>query len=475
MPKIDFSVGSFLVGVALTFLLIVLDKAGKLKGPMLLVMLAAAAVCTVPLALNVTWVSEASGPAKLSRTFLMLCVTGVIYALIAVWITNDNPKSPARSSGAESNAVAELSRLGWTVKPGTDDLQFEIASRPLPSMKESAPYFSQMNRPFRLHFQSVPSIEGLHELATIANCTKIEINAGEFFDISELRGFSGLSSLIISQTPINGLAVVDASPLSSLTNLRELNLGDTKIRNIEALARLTHLESLSIRETLVRDLSPISGYALLKTLDIRGTEISDLSALSKIETLQELSIGGIQIPGLVRLRNLKNLKTLNVIEHGDIDLSTIGELSNLETLWIWGPSEQRHLNVSPLRKLSNLRQLTLTGLGFFGLAVVTDIEALGDLKELRKLTLGSLQVSDLAFTSKLKSLSEINIGEMPVTSIEPLRGLKSLTSVSLSKTRVTDISPLLELPALTNLNVMRTPARADILTELERRGVNVQR
>jgi hypothetical protein len=60
---------------------------------------------------------------------------------------------------------------------------------------------------------------------------------------------------------------------------------------------------------------------------------------------------------------------------------------------------------------------------------------------------------------------------MPIASIEPLRGLVSLKSLPLNLTNVVDISPLLELPALSNLSVLRTPVRADVLTQLEKNGV----
>jgi hypothetical protein len=40
---------------------------------------------------------------------------------------------------------------------------------------------------------------------------------------------------------------------------------------------------------------------------------------------------------------------------------------------------------------------------------------------------------------------------------------------------VADVSPLLDLPDLTELVILRTPARDDVLRELERRGVRVDR
>ena len=381
---------------------------------------------------------------------------------------------PENKPAADSSVspVAQLSELGWTVRPGTDSIQFEIANKPLPPMKESAAYFGQLKKPFHLHFQGIKGIEGLHHLAGITGCTKIEINAGEFTDISELRSLVNLTSLVISQTPINGLAVVDIAPISSLTNLRELNLFSTKANSIEGFGRLKKLKTLNLKDTLVPDLSPISGIASLESLDITGTRMSDLSALSHDQNLKELGIGGAQIPGLGKLATLKNLKTLRIIEQSNIDLAPVGTLTNLEYLWIWGPPQ---FNASPLRNLTKLRELSLTGIGFGGVSATNDIEVLGDLKELRKLTLGFLQVSDVTFVNNLKNLSEVNIDALPISSVAPLRGLTSLRSVSLVQTPVVDISPLLDLPVLTNLTVIRTPARADVLTELERRGVKVVR
>lgn len=105
MPKFDFSVGSFLVGTAFAIFLIVLDKAGKLKGPMLLVLLAVSALLTLPLALNADWVSNAHGLAKFSRVFLMLCVVGVGYALIAIWVTADGESETAKTENGKASAA----------------------------------------------------------------------------------------------------------------------------------------------------------------------------------------------------------------------------------------------------------------------------------------------------------------------------------------------------------------------------------
>jgi Leucine-rich repeat (LRR) protein len=387
--------------------------------------------------------------------------------------TAPEPSSPAANvEGAPPAPPIEgLSELGWTVQPGTTEIQFEVANKPLPDMKASARYFRSLHKPFRLHLQSVNGINGLHLLADINECRKIEINAGEFSDISELRGFSRLASLGISQTPLNALSTVDSSPLSALTSLRELNLYSTRITDLGPIAKLSHLTTLNLKGTLVRDLSPIAGLTLLESVDVTDTAVVDLSPLAHAASLRELGIDGKQAPGLARLTNLEHLRTLRIIDQSNVDLSAVGQLTNLESLFVWGPLV---LNLSPLRTLDKLQELQIMGFAM-RLSAVTGVDALGDLKNLRRLTLGYMQVSDLTFVRNLAHLKEINIGMMPVSSVAPLGGLSSLESVSLSRTNVVDISPLLDLPQLRKLSVQGSPARSDVLTELERRGVTIQR
>jgi hypothetical protein len=397
---------------------------------------------------------------------MVICGLGfVAFAAAYFWPSGLQTDSPS--------AVAKLAELGWTVKPTLNGIQFEVANRALPPMDESAVYFAQLSKPFQLHFQQVPGLEGLHLLAGMAGCTKIEINAGEFTDISELRGFDHLDALTISQVPLSGMGTVDASALASLTNLRQLQLG-AKVRDVGFLAALTHLKTLGIGSILVSDISPVSGLADLETLSISGPRITDLRPLSHNNNLRELTIGAPQIPGLIDLVHLKSLKKLSIIvEQQNFNLHAVGALTSLELLWIWVP-DGGELDVAPLRSLANLRSLSLMGASFpYLLSSITSIEAIGGLTELRTLSISSFPVNNLAFVAKLMNLEELSIYQMPISSIEPVRDLKSLKKVSLNLTAVVDISPLLDLPALTELTVGRTPARSDLLAQLEQRGVKV--
>lgn len=376
------------------------------------------------------------------------------------------------NSAKSADTITRLAGLGWTVNPTQDIIQFELVGKPLPPMKESTEYFVRLDKPFKLYLHSMASLEGLHHLADVPGCKDIEINAGEFTDISELHGFSHLTRLAILQVPLTGTGTVDVSILSSLTALRELKLEDTRIRNLQFLPHMPGLEKLWVGSALVEDSAPLYTLEALKYLDIRGTRIVDLKPLSQSKFLKDLRIGARQVPSLLDLVNVNTLTNLHVFLSRDaVDMFPVGQLSQLESLWIWGP--RIHLDISPLQSLTKLKSFTLMGLSFPGLLNVAGFNALGRLTELKQIVLGHLQISDISFMISLKNLEEIDLRQLPITTIEPLRALKNLRVLSLNQTHTVDISPLLDAKKLEQLTVVRTPARSDVLAELQRQGVAV--
>lgn len=80
-----------IVGIVLAIILVVLDKAGKLKGPLLLVLLGLAAFMTLPLALGSSWIKDTAwGMLKFSKTALMVSLVAVCYSACAIWISQPN-------------------------------------------------------------------------------------------------------------------------------------------------------------------------------------------------------------------------------------------------------------------------------------------------------------------------------------------------------------------------------------------------
>jgi hypothetical protein len=114
---------SAFLGFAGAIILVVLDKAGKLKNPtMLIVLLAIAAALTLPLALGNPWVYKApSQILKFGRAMFGICLVGAIYSLLFIWIFTPNnevviagksgPVEEAKPSSTETEAPLALNSL----------------------------------------------------------------------------------------------------------------------------------------------------------------------------------------------------------------------------------------------------------------------------------------------------------------------------------------------------------------------------
>jgi hypothetical protein len=115
MLAISFSDGLAIGALVLTIVLLVLDKAGKLAGPILFWLLAMAALMTVPLILGNGWVSGSpNGAAKAFRIVFLLCAVGSGYGALSAWIATEStvtPVEPSETSKKHALAGAQIRHL----------------------------------------------------------------------------------------------------------------------------------------------------------------------------------------------------------------------------------------------------------------------------------------------------------------------------------------------------------------------------
>ena len=370
------------------------------------------------------------------------------------------------------NPLGSLAQLGWGVKDAKDVTTFEIANRSLPDMAESAEYFRALEKPFRLQFQQVPSIAGLRLLAGVDNCIEVSIGASDINDLSDLHHLTSLRKLNISQTPFTiRNTVLDISPIASLVNLNTLTLNMSRVADLTPVRGLRKLQVLNIGSSLVRDLTPIARLKAVRNLDVRDSGVTDMSALAGYAALEELDVGAKQVPALTSLRELPKLTKLVVIAQVPVDTTPIGTLSNLQNLSVFGLPV---INAAPFRNLSKLQNLILNGIGFgMGRSQVMDVEAIGALRNLKSLGLSDLEIGSLRFLADHHGLVELNLHALPIASVPELATLTSLKKLWLADMPIVDISPLLSLVELREVSLLRTPARADVISELEKKGVKI--
>lgn len=95
-----------LLGIALAIVLVVLDKAGKLKGPILFWLLVLAALMCIPLAIGNSWVKDTPwGILRVSKGLLMVSIVAMAYSILAIWVSspsedeaNKPPPSPSQAT-----------------------------------------------------------------------------------------------------------------------------------------------------------------------------------------------------------------------------------------------------------------------------------------------------------------------------------------------------------------------------------------
>ena len=172
--------------------------------------------------------------------------------------------------------------------------------------------------------------------------------------ITDLSGLEHASNLTRLHLQMN--AVTDLSPLTRLTKLTSLGLGNNgAIVDISALAGLTHLRELWLSDNAIVDISALAGLTHLTRLSLRGNDtISDISAVSGLTHLRELGLGYNAIVDISALAGLTHLTRLNLDHNAIVDISALAGLTHLTgTLWF---QENNITDLSPLVSNTGLGQ-----------------------------------------------------------------------------------------------------------------------
>jgi Leucine-rich repeat (LRR) protein len=158
------------------------------------------------------------------------------------------------------------------------------------------------------------------------------------------------------------------------TGAEELNFDDEAFQALETLPRrvnaLDKLRNLDLRNTQVSDLDPLEGMTGLQWLWLDNTQVSDLDPLKGVTGLQVLSLDNTQVSNLDPLKGMRELQTLWLSYTQVSDLSPVKGMTGLQTLTL------NNTHVLDLRPLAGLRKLAdepkYGGLLFRGIPATAD-------------------------------------------------------------------------------------------------------
>ncbi|MCI9557562.1 MAG: protein kinase [Lawsonibacter sp.] len=243
------------------------------------------------------------------------------------------------------------------------------------------------------------------------------------FLVEDMSVFSGLTQLEVLRLDVDQMDSFDwAKDLTNLVTL-ELYSGNATYTEVDGLATLTKVQTMRLPmrqymgqdKTGPYDIQGLAGLTELTSLDI-PCGVKDFGPLQNLTRLQSLSIS-----------NGGN------VEGAATDLSPLANLTELTSLELRISGDHVHVDASPLAGLTKLQALTLDAQNWDwqdNSPSITNFSALGELTNLRSLSLSMRHVTD----------------------ISPLRSLTNLQSVTLTDgSDVVDLSPLDHVPSV-NLN-----------------------
>lgn len=261
---------------------------------------------------------------------------------------------------------------------------------------------------------------------------------------------------------------IDLADFACFPNLQYLAAWDKQAVNLEALSRLPKLTTLVLDHCGLTesDLPTIAQHApQLTTLNISNSGITSVAALASLTKLERLMISNTGVTTLTPLANLtirqlltentaissinelRGMRLVKCIRDWACPIVTdgydvLGEMPQLEEVNIAGDESTKELvlDLSPLAKAQNLVWLDV---GYVGVQDINFVSSLPNLQYLLIATsnLTSMMIGDATLP---ESLVYLDFGGNCITSLEELHleRLQKLEYISLHANFITDFSPM---------------------------------
>lgn len=163
-----------------------------------------------------------------------------------------------------------------------------------------------------IEFEAVKDLEPISFLKKlrILNCSGTDIQS--LVPVSKLKLLEDLDISMIEET------LLDFAPLKSLTGLKRIHLGCTKINNWEFISYLKNLEEIHfsaaciMKNVSITTLMPLKKLIKLKYLDINGLQVDSLEPLTELVELESLYADYTLVNDLSPLYNLERLREVYV-------------------------------------------------------------------------------------------------------------------------------------------------------------------
>ena len=220
-----------------------------------------------------------------------------------------------------------------------------------------------------LNIRSNRNIESIEPIKDLTNLKELNLRGN---DIRDTVALSGLKNLVYLNIHSNS-KIESIKPIASLTGLQTLIMRNIDIgKEAEMLSSLVNLKRLNVGNCSISDISFLAGYNKLEELDLIKNDITDINALGKIITLKELNLRENKLSDIGPLSGLKNLVYLNIHSNSKIE------------------------SIKPIASLTGLQTLIMRNID-----IGKEAEMLSSLVNLKRLNVGNCSISDISFLANL--------------------------------------------------------------------------
>lgn len=291
-------------------------------------------------------------------------------------------------------------------------------------------------------------------------------------DEKSLTAMPKLKELYVEFAQVEDLSLLEKSTIEEIT-FKNCNFKKLKKSEYEKFAKFTSIGLEEGNKELNVNMM-LSNAKNVKTLNLNGIEIKEAQLLERLPEPDKLEGLSFQVntkdkslyEGL--LEPVSNLKSLSIayvtdamnVKDAFYEFNFLGKMKQLEHLWLQGNKNYNQYtdyiaeavyydgNDHVYKTMDDsIYDLDLSKNNYH------DYGYLSQLKNLKSLTMDSMEVTDLSFLAGLTKLETLSLPYNFVRDLSPMQGLINLEQLDLSFNFIQDLSPLSGLTKVTKLSI----------------------
>lgn len=250
---------------------------------------------------------------------------------------------------------------------------------------------------------------------------------------------SGLYQVCLNDNP----GLTDLGKLSGLEGLRQLEIVNTGVKSLEAVAGPA-LRKIDFSGTSVTDVAALADWPELAEVSGSHSGVTDIAPLARMPQLVSLNFSGCDLSGLspeLRFESLR-LRTLNLQNTSITTLAPFSDLTQITTAYL-GYNDLNSEELQILEKTTGtLKYLDLSGTGFQS----NGNTWIGKCQNLQELYLDNTQLTDLSFVKDMTALTKFSAWSCGLQDISDLGNCTALTHLCLAENDMENLDGLAEIP-----------------------------